>query len=378
MFNNLRELITSMPDEKACRDYLIEQRWHSKPICPYCFCDKVYVIENGRRFKCGHKDCYSKFSVTVGTIFEASNIALTKWLAAIYLCTAHKKGISSYQLGKDIGVSQKTAWFMLHRIREMMRSKEPVKLTNTVEVDEVYMGGKVKNMSKSKRTFLRENNLTLRTKITVMGMIEREGNLKLIALGKEPNMNVLEPTVFDNVDKSATLITDSAGIYCNMKKEYAAHEIVNHGEQEFVREGNWHTNSIEGAFSHFKRSIYGIYHQVTAKHLSRYCDETMFRYNLRKMKDPTRFTFSLTQMEGRLTYKHLIKKEEIQEKEKPYTVQIRDNFKRPVLALKNGEVVARYESINEAARQTGAKKQNIFRVISGKRQTHHGFEWKYE
>jgi hypothetical protein len=109
MFYNLRELITSMPDEKACKDYLIEQYWHGKPICPYCFCDKVYVIENGKRFKCGHKDCYSKFSVTVGIIFEASNIALTKWLAAIYSCTAHKKGTSSYQLGKDIGLSQKTA-----------------------------------------------------------------------------------------------------------------------------------------------------------------------------------------------------------------------------------------------------------------------------
>ena len=378
MFNNLRELITSMPDEKACRDYLIQQRWNGKPICPYCFCDKVYVIEDGKRFKCGHKECYKKFSVTVGTIFEASNIALTKWLMACYLITAHKKGISSYQLGKDVGVSQKTAWFMMHRIREMLRTKEPVKLGNTVECDEVYMGGKVKNMSKSKRTFLRENGLTLRTKTTVMGMIEREGNLKLIALGKEPNMNVLEPTVFDNVDKSATLITDSAGIYCNMKNEYAAHEIVNHSEQEFVREGGWHTNSKEGAFSHLKRSIYGIYHQVSAKHLSRYCDETMFRYNLRKMKDPARFTFSLTQMEGRLTYKHLIQKTEVGEREKPIAGQIRDNFRRPVLALRNGEVVARYESITEAAKVTGAKKQNIFRVISGKRQTHHGFEWKYE
>lgn len=378
MFNNLRELVTSMPDEKACREYLVKQRWPDKVICPFCFCDKCYVIENGRKFKCGHKECYKKFSVTVGTIFEASNIALTKWFMAIYLCTAHKKGISSYQLGKDIGVTQKSAWFMLHRIRELMRAKEPIKLGNTVECDEVYMGGKVKNMSKQKRTFLRENDLTLKTKITVMGMIEREGMLKLITVGKQPNMNDLVPVVLNNVDKTATLITDSAGIYHEMNKEFAAHEIVNHKEQEFVRDKKWHTNTIEGAFSHFKRSIYGIYHQVTAKHLSRYCDETMFRYNLRKMKDNERFTFSLTQLEGRLTYKHLVQQLIVPTKEIPITSQIRDNFKRPVLALKNGEVVGRYESITEAAKQTGAKKQNIFRVISGKRQTHHGFEWRYE
>src|SRR5215208_1546652 len=154
MFKNLRELIATMPDEKTCREYLAKQRWNGKPICPYCFSDRVYSIEGGRRFKCGHNACYKKFSVTVGTIFEASNIPLTKWFMAIYLCTAHKKGISSYQLGRDLGIAQKNAWFMLHRIREIMRPKEETKLNNTVEVDEVYMGGKVSNMSKQKRTFL--------------------------------------------------------------------------------------------------------------------------------------------------------------------------------------------------------------------------------
>src|SRR6185369_17491163 len=143
MFKNLRELIATMPDEKQCKRYLAEQRWpDGKVICPYCGCDRIYKIEERDRYKCASKQCHKKFSVTVGTIFEASKIPLTKWFMAVYLCIAHKKGISSYQLGKDIGASQKTAWFMLHRIRELMRVKTETKLENIVEVDEVYIGGK--------------------------------------------------------------------------------------------------------------------------------------------------------------------------------------------------------------------------------------------
>ncbi len=136
MFNNLLELVKSMPTEEACRKYLADQRWQDgKAVCPYCNHSTCYVIEGGKRYKCGSRTCYKKFSVITGTVFEASNVPLTKWFMAIYLCTAHKKGISSYQLGKDISVSQKSAWFMLHRIREMMRVKAPVKLDNIVEID---------------------------------------------------------------------------------------------------------------------------------------------------------------------------------------------------------------------------------------------------
>src|SRR4051812_27786843 len=129
MFKNLHELIATMPDEMTCRKYLADQRWpDGKAVCPHCGSEKTYVIEKGWRYKCGNKECLKKFSVTVGTIFEASNIPLNKWFMAVYLCTAHKKGISSYQLGKDIGVAQKTSWFMLHRIRELMRPKKETKL----------------------------------------------------------------------------------------------------------------------------------------------------------------------------------------------------------------------------------------------------------
>lgn len=378
MFKNLRELVLSMPDEKTCRDYLIQQRWNGKPICPFCFSDKVYVIEGGAKFKCAHKECYKKFSVRVGTIFEASNLPLTKWFMAIYLCTAHKKGISSYQLGRDLGIAQKNAWFMLHRIREMMRLKVAPVLSNTVEVDEVYMGGKVKNMSKAKRKFLRENNMTGKTKTAVLGMLEREGNLRLITLTKNAEDKEIAPAVIAGIDPAATLVTDSAAVYGDMKETFEAHEVVNHSADEFVRDKKWHTNSVEGAFSHLKRSIYGIYHQVTPKHLSRYCDETMFRYNLRKMGDTERFTFSLTQLEGRLTYKHLIRTPEaIAEQAAFVRVGVREA--RPVIQLtKKGEFVARFNSIQEAARMTNNDAAHIHRVLNGKRKSTGGFTWKYE
>ena len=125
MFKNLHELITSMPDEKTCRDYIARQRWQDgKAVCPYCSHTHCYVIEGGKRYKCGSKTCYKKFSVTVGTVMEASNIPLNKWLMGIYLVAAHKRGISSYQLAKDLGIAQKNSWFMINRIREALRSKE--------------------------------------------------------------------------------------------------------------------------------------------------------------------------------------------------------------------------------------------------------------
>src|SRR5258705_7161515 len=134
MFKNLRELIVSMPDEKQCREYLALQRWPDGVVCPYCDCKKIYRIKERDRYKCGNPECYRKFSVTVGTVFEDSKVPLVKWLTAFYLASAHKKGISSYQLAKDIGVSQRCSWFMLHRLREAFREKCPQFLDGIVEL----------------------------------------------------------------------------------------------------------------------------------------------------------------------------------------------------------------------------------------------------
>lgn len=381
MFNNLRELILSMPTEQACREYLAQQRWvDGKAECPYCGNKKCYSIENGERYKCANNKCYKRFRITVGTIMEASNIPLVKWFTAIYLVTAHKKGISSYQLGRDLGIAQKNAWFMLMRIREALNPKENIKLDNIVEVDEVYIGGKVGNMSKSKRKKLRDEGNTYNTKTMVMGMLERGGNLKLIPIGSNTNTGAITPTVRENVDTDAVLITDSLTTYQQLSKEYAGHEIVNHTDMEYVRDKVIHTNSIEGAFSLLKRSILGIYHQVTPKHLKRYCDETMFRYNLRGINDTARFKYSLTQINGRLTWKHLVKKDETPvytPTRNEYIPQNTQGKARQIVQLKDGVVIGTYPSARAAGIAIGITYVLILEVLKGKKVTTHGFEFKY-
>ncbi|MES2430467.1 MAG: IS1595 family transposase [Bacteroidota bacterium] len=382
MFKNLRELILSMPTEESCREYLAQQRWENgQAECPYCGHKKCYPIEKGLRYKCANNKCYKRFRVTVGTIMEASNIPLVKWFSAIYLVTAHKKGISSYQLGKDLGIAQKNAWFMLHRIREALNPKENIKLDNIVEVDEVYIGGKVGNMSKSKRKRLRDEGNTYNTKTMVMGMLERGGNLKLIPVGSNTNTQAICPTVKANVDTDAVLITDSLSTYTNLSNQYAGHEVVNHTEMEYVRDKVIHTNSIEGAFSLLKRSIIGIYHQVTPKHLKRYCDETMFRYNLRGMNDAARFTYSLSQVNGRLTWKDLVRKDEpnnfVAVRNVRTEEQTQKRIVRPIVQMNEGVIVAEFKSIRECSRQTGIATELIREVLIGIKITTHGYQFKY-
>jgi hypothetical protein len=265
-----------------------------------------------------------------------------------------------------------------------MRPKENIKLDNIVEVDEVYIGGKVSNMSKSKRAKLREEGNTMNTKFMVMGMAERGGNLKLINIGKSNNAVAIRPTVTENVDNDAVIITDSLGSYSGLDREFAGHEVVNHSEHEYVRDSVFHTNTIEGAFSLFKRSIYGIYHQCTPKHLSRYCDETMFRYNLRKMKDADRFTLSLRNVEGRLTYKNLVNKgKETPESKIPISFNPTPTklnakvYGRPVCQLRDGQIVATFNTLKDAGEKTGIKWQQISKVVRGLKKQTGGYNWKY-
>lgn len=297
-FKNLKDLFTHFASDEICREYLEGQRWGGQIVCPYCqHSGKIYRVENGKRYKCGNPECHKKFSVTVGTIFESSKIDLRTWFGALYLCTVHKKGISSLQLHRDLGVTQKTAWFMLQRIREMLRNDAPEMLRNTVEVDETFVGGKEKNKHSDKRTKGLQGG---KGKAMVVGMIEREGVLIAKHVDNKEGQ-VIEYLVENNVERGSNLMTDEAPAYTMVGAKYI-HRVVNHSAKEYVN-GICHTNTIEGFWSLLKRGIVGICHSVSVKHLSRYCDEFSFRYNTRKVSDLQRFHFSMTKAQGkRLKY----------------------------------------------------------------------------
>lgn len=300
-FKNFKELMSLIKDENACREYYAQLRWNGNPVCPHCNHPRAYKLKGGKLYRCTSKECAKNFSVTVGTIFEKSKIPLSTWMGAVYLISAHKKGISSLQLGRDLGVTQKTSWFILHRIRYIMGEPDPEPLTNMVEADEVYMGGKIGNMHSQRRKYSHDREMD--NKIAVMGLLERDGKARLTIIGERTFKDVVR----ENVKPDALLITDTHLSYQGLSFEFAGHATVNHSQGEY-RNGIAYTNTVEGFFSSLKRSIYGIYHSVSPKHLEQYCSETSYRYNQRKISDKQRFVDTLTNTKGRLTYKKLIQK----------------------------------------------------------------------
>lgn len=304
-FKSLIQVLDFFKEEKTCVQYLAESRWGDTPACPHCGNVGAYVTNRG--FKCKAKECHKKFTVTTGTIFENTKISLRTWFAAMYLCTAHKKGVSSLQLSRDLNITQKTAWFVLHRIREMLTANEPEHLTGTVEIDETYVGGATKNKSNKKRKELAKTGAQYFSKTSVVAMVGRESGCvktKVLKANSVKYSDVL-PLIQAHVDENALIITDSSTMYGSLKRTYK-HEVVNHVQREYVRVA-MHTNTIEGFFSQLKRGIYGIYHQVSPKHLQRYCYEFGYRYNTRNMVDTYRFEDAVKNVSNtRLTYKNLI------------------------------------------------------------------------
>lgn len=311
MINNLKDVFAKFSNEADCRAYLVQQRWDGSPVCPYCGCTKWYNIEGGKRFKCGSNTCYKKYSVTVGTVFHASNIPLTTWFPAMYIITAHKKGISSVQLSKDLGVTQKTAWFILHRIRESLKDKDSSLLKGTIEADETYMGRKFRSdyVGLSPDEVEYKLNKTNDGKGAVLGLVERDTKKVKALVFPNNNRDNITQAVRENVEKGSKLHTDESYLYRALEQEYYRETVV-HGKKEWVRDsivsGRVHTNNVENFWSVMKRGIYGIYHQVSFKHLQRYCDEFSYRYNSRDLTDGQRFEVSLQSINGRLSYKNLV------------------------------------------------------------------------
>jgi len=307
-FKSFSQMLQVLPDDTSCRNYLEQLLWSGIPVCPHCGSknEKHYEIKtkgvfNGLR-KC--KDCRERFTVTVGTMFEGSHISLRKWFIAIYIFSSHKKGISSHQLGRDLGITQKSAWFMLCRIRLAFKVKSLVQMDNLIQADETFIGGKNKNRHADKKV-LESQGRSCKDKTPVFGLLQSSGNIHLQVV---PNTkaSTLKPIISDMVKSGAIVVTDEWKAYNGLAKDYS-HIVLNHQRNEYVRDG-FHTNGIENFWSLFKRGIYGIYHYTSPKHLHRYCAEFSFRYNTRKITDADRFSLSLSSATTRITYKELISK----------------------------------------------------------------------
>lgn len=303
----LQDAIVFFSDPDRCIAYLAASRWPDGPVCPTCGRTDVSYVAKRRIWQCKSRHPKCQFSIKVGTIFEDSPIPLSKWLAAMWMIANCKNGISSYEIHRGIGVTQKTAWFMLHRIRLAMRDESPEQIgrNGMVEIDETFVGGKVKNMHKRKRP--KDGASGGKGKAIVLGMLERGGPVRTRVI-KDRLKQSIDPAVKAHVATGANIITDEFSVYPHLSAQYI-HDVINHLEG-YVRE-HVHTNGIENFWSLLKRGLHGTYVSVEPFHLERYVDEQAFRYNNRATKDNPlgdrdRFALAVSQILGRrVTYAEL-------------------------------------------------------------------------
>lgn len=305
IFKSLVHLIDTLQTENDCREFLEKLRWKNEPICPHCgsVSENHYKLRSKGRFKGLYKcrDCRNRFTVTVGTMFEGSHIKLRQWFLAIYIFSSHKKGISSVQLAKDINVTQKSAWFMLSRIRHNFRDKSEVVFEGITQADETYVGGKNKNRNRGKR-IKNTQGRSLKAKVPVFGLISN--GYVYTKVVPDTKGKTLKGIIEELVAKGSIIVTDGWKGYRGLSKDYI-HKIIEHNKRIYVKD-KFHTNSIEGFWSQLKRGIIGVYHVTSPKHLSKYCDEFAFRFNTRKLKDGERFNLALVSADDKLEYRVLI------------------------------------------------------------------------
>jgi transposase-like protein len=307
----LQEAIRYFADPDNCLKFIVARRWPDGVTCPTCGSAHVRFISTRRIWECAGKHARRQFTVKVGTIFEDSPIPLDKWLTAMWLLVSCKNGISSYEVSRDLGISQKSAWHMMHRIRMAAHDGSTEKFTGECEADETFIGGKARNMHIEKR----KRRITCtgpHDKVPVMGILERgqDGKTKVLTVVVPTRKKkALQAEVRKHVEAGSALYTDALHSYDGLEREYA-HQIIDHAEK-YV-DGRVHTNGLENFWSLLKRGINGTYVSVEPFHLFRYLDEQAFRYNNRKdMTDADRFDLAGRQIVGkRLTWAQLTGREQ--------------------------------------------------------------------
>jgi transposase-like protein len=299
-FKTLADLYRVFGDNKVALDHFRSIRFRDGEFCPYCGHDKIFTLK-ANRFQCAQ--CRNTFSILVGTIFENTKLPLRVWFGAIWLITNHPKGVASTTLAKDLGITQKSAWFVLHRLRHAARTGSfNASLTGTVEMDETYVGGKGYNRHKSDRR-KKKGKAGVANKTPVIGAVSRDGNVAAEVLSNGFSTERAKQfirTVAPNADR---IVTDAHPAYQAMYG-VPPHEIINHHAGEYVR-GDVHTNSIESVWALLKRQIVGTHYWVSPKHLQQYVSEMAWRMNRRDMTPQERVNSIFRAVEGRLTYKTL-------------------------------------------------------------------------
>jgi len=298
-FDSLYDLTAAFPDEQACLDHIRQIRWRDGEYCPHCGGTRIYHFSDKRNFKCG--DCRQRSSIKVGTIFQDSKLPLRKWFMAIWMISNHPKGIASTTLAKDLKITQKTAWFVLHRIRHAARTRSfNMPLKGTVEIDDTYVGGKAENRHGRKHG----KGKSAYGHTPVIGAVERNGDAvaRVVAtgIGRPDAQRFIDDAVSPDADM---LVTDAHPAYRAIDG-FPQHQIINHHDGEYVR-GNVHTQTIESVWALLKRQIIGIHHWVSEKHLQRYVSEMTWRFSRRDMSVTPRMNDLFTAIDGHLSYKAL-------------------------------------------------------------------------